>query len=72
MSKKIINYFSSILKWVYCKVKAKARGTRQTISCAQNPCKNSATCVNDNNGAFLGCFCRTGFNGKFCEYPRKA
>ncbi len=36
-------------------------------TCAQNPCKNGATCVSDTLGYFYGCFCSTGYIGTFCD-----
>ncbi|KAL9953627.1 hypothetical protein ACROYT_G041074 [Oculina patagonica] len=34
-------------------------------SCADNPCKNNATCANTTDG--YNCSCRDGFHGKICE-----
>jgi len=36
-------------------------------SCFLNPCRNSAICVSDDESNFVGCFCLTGYTGKYCE-----
>jgi len=33
--------------------------------CSSNPCKNGATCNDDDNGSFV-CICANGFKGKLC------
>jgi len=35
--------------------------------CNPNPCFNSGQCIVSTSGQFLGCFCRTGFTGTYCQ-----
>ncbi len=57
---------------VLCETFVSATTTAPAISangCAINPCMNGGTCVTQNNGAFFGCFCSTGYIGTFCQTP---
>lgn len=70
ISKGIYKYYFQHLGYTgtLCETIASVIGTTVAANgCTINPCQNGGTCVTQPNGAFLGCFCTTGFIGTNCQ-----